>query len=68
MLCAGQKSGHVDERDDRQAERVAEANETRRLVGRVNVETACADARLIGDDADGALVDAREAGDHIRRK
>ena len=36
----GQEAGHVDERDERDVERVAEAHEARRLHGRVDVEGA----------------------------
>lgn len=46
LVGAGQEAGHVDDGEQRQAERVAGADEPRGLVGGVDVETARADLRL----------------------
>ena len=48
----GLEAGRVDERDDRQVERVAPRDEPRRLARRLDVERAGAVQRLVGDDAD----------------
>ena len=65
--CAvpGRKPGHVDERDERDVERVARADEARRLRRRVDVEHAGERARLVADDADGLAAEPREAADDV---
>ena len=62
LVGARQEARHVDEGDDRDVEAVAEAHEARGLARGVDVEHAGQHHRLIGDDADGAAVDAGEAG------
>lgn len=64
---AGQKAGHVDERDERDLEAVAEAHEARRLDGRVDVEAAGQLARLVCHNSDRPPLHAREAGDDVAR-
>ena len=68
--CAvpGRKPGHVDERDERDVERVARADEARRLRRRVDVEHAGERARLVADDADRVPAEAREAADDVLRE
>src|SRR6202041_2539721 len=68
LLRAGQKSGHVLERDERDVKRVAETNEARALHRRIDIEHACKKCRLIGDDPDGAAIEPRESHHEILRK
>ena len=63
----GEEPWHVDERDDRDVERVAEPHEPRGLDGRVDVETPGEVHRLIRDDARRAAVEPREADDDVLR-
>ena len=66
LLCRSrEEAGHVDERDKRDVEGVAGANEPRGLVRRVDVEHACERARLVADDADRVAVQPREAADDV---
>ena len=62
---AGQEAGHVDEGDERDVERVARADEARRLDRRVDVEHAGERARLVADDADRVAAEPREAADDV---
>ena len=55
---AGQKTRHVNERHDRNFERVAEAHKTRGFARRVDVEHASQHHRLVGHKARGASLDA----------
>ena len=66
-VVAGQEAGHVDERQQRDVERVARAHEARGLDARVDVEHAGHARRLVADDADRVAVEAREAADDVRR-
>ena len=61
----GEITRDVHQIDQGDVETVAEADEPRRLVGGVHVEAAGLDARLVGDDADGAARHAGEADDHV---
>src|SRR5699024_11419478 len=63
---AGQEPGHVDEGEDRDDEGIAEADESGRLLGGVDVEGACQLHRLVGDDSDAGSLDPAEAGDDVR--
>ena len=67
--CAvpGRKPGHVDERDERDVERVAGAHEPRRLDRGVDVEHARERGRLVADDADAMAAEPREAADDVLR-
>src|SRR3546814_16544585 len=68
FLCgAGQEAGDVDEGDDRNLERVAEADEARRLLRRIDVEHPREHQRLVRDDADRAPLHAPEAADAVYR-
>src|SRR5690606_24454492 len=64
----GQESGHIDERDQRDVEAVAEADESRRLAGGIRIEHPGEHHRLVGDEAYGAPLDAPEADDDVPRK
>ena len=63
----GQEARDVDEGDERDVERVARADEARRLDGRVDVEHAGERGRLVADDPDGVAAEPREAADDVRR-
>ncbi len=67
--CAvpGQVTADVGEGDDRDVEAVAEAHEARGLERRGDVERAGEVQRLVGDDADGAAGQARQADDDVLR-
>ena len=60
-----QEARHVDEGDERDVEAVAEADEAGRLIGRVDVQAAGQEFRLVGNDADGLAVEAGEASNDI---
>ena len=62
-----QESGHVDERDQRDVERVAEPDESRGFVGGVDVQRAGHDLGLVRDDSDRVPVEVGEADDHVHR-
>lgn len=62
---ARQESGHIDESDERDVERIAEAHEAGRFDGCIDIETAGSDFRLIGDDADWLAVHASESDEDI---
>jgi hypothetical protein len=59
--------GHVDERQERDVERVARAYEASGLLRRIDVEASGEHLRLVADDADDVAVDAREPGDDVHR-
>ena len=65
LAHARQEARHVDEGQDRNVERVAEADEARALLRRVDVEAAGQHHRLVGDDADGPTLDPAEADDDV---
>ena len=67
LLRAGQKAGDVFEGDQRNVEAVAEAHEARAFDRGVDVERAGQHRGLIGDDADGLAVEARESDDDVLR-
>ena len=62
-----QESRHVDEREDREVEGVAEPYEPGGLLARLVVEGAGQHLGLVGDDADAAPVHPGQADDHVRR-
>ena len=64
---AGQEAGHVDEGEDRDVERVAEAHEPRGLLRGGDVQGAGELHRLVRDDAHAHAVQAGQAGDHVGR-
>ena len=61
------KPGHVLEEHQGDVEGVAQHDEARGLVGRVDIERAAEHHGLVGDDADGAAAQPREAGDQVLR-
>src|SRR5580704_5435569 len=65
LLRAGKKTRNVFKRDERNIESITEAHEARAFYGCVDVEHACEECRLIGDDSDGAAFEAREADDKV---
>ena len=52
LVYARQIARHVFQRDDRNIERVAEADEARSLVGTVAIQHTCQNHRLVGYEAD----------------
>src|SRR3954452_16597948 len=48
---ADQEAGHVDERDERDAIRVTEGDETRTLLRRGGIDNAAEPQRLVGEEA-----------------
>src|SRR6476620_11713543 len=65
LVGAGKESWNFDEGDDRNVEAVAEADEARGLPRGVAIEHAGKHHRLIGDDADGAPLEPREAHHNV---
>ena len=61
----GRKPGHVLEGDQRDVERIAEADEARAFDRGVDVERAGQVRRLVGDDADGSPAEPRKADDDV---
>ena len=68
MLLAdsGQEARHVDQRQQRNVEAVASADEASGLRRRVDVERAGEDGRLLCHDADAPATQAREPDDDVR--
>ena len=66
-VLAGIEARRVDERDDRQVERVAEPHEASALLRRRDVERPCDRDRLVRHDADRPARDRRERGDEVGR-
>ncbi len=60
------EAGGVAEKEDREVEGVAELHEPGGLVGTVGVDGAAEMGGVVGDDADGAALDAAQRGDHPR--
>jgi hypothetical protein len=60
------EAGGVAEEEDREVEGVAELHESGGLVGTVGVDGAAEVGGVVGDDADGAALDAAQRGDHPR--
>ncbi len=65
LVDAGQVAGKIYECYKRDAEGVAEPDEPRRLVGRIDVEDACEHQRLVGDDPHRLAPDPGEAHDQV---
>lgn len=65
LLDAGKEAGDIDEGDQGDVERIAEANEDRGLIRAVDIERAGEGRRLLGDDSDRAPANAAEADDQI---
>ena len=68
LLDAGQEARHIDERDQRNVEAVAESDEARRLVRGVDVQHAGQHLGLLRDDPDASSLDAGESADDVPRE
>ena len=68
LVGAGEVAGNVDDGQNRNRERVAEANEAARLFTGLNVEGSGHLAGLVGDDTDGTAFNARKTNDDVRRE
>jgi len=68
LFDTGQKSGHIDKRQQRDVEGVAESNEAGNFAGGVDVQGPSDYAGLIGHDSYCAPLDTAEADHRIRRK
>src|SRR6185437_7511444 len=67
LLDAWQEARNVLKGDDGDVEAVAEADEARALIRRVDVEHASQHGRLLRDDADRTAIHAGEADDDVAR-
>ncbi len=67
LVDTGQVAGHVDDDDQRDAERVAQPHETCCLLGAFGVQAAAEAQRVVGEHADGAPGQPAET-DHDRRR
>ena len=65
LVGAGQEARHVDERHERDVERVAGADEARRLHRGVDVEHAGDRVRLVADDPDRVAAEPGEPADDV---
>ena len=65
LACAWEESWYIDERDDRNVERVAETNEAGTLAAGVNVEHTGIYRWLVGHDTYALTVEAGEADDDV---
>jgi hypothetical protein len=61
-LGADHEAGRVDQRDERQAVRIAELHEAGRLVGRIGVDRAAEVGRIAREQADRPSFDADQRG------
>ena len=68
LIGAGQKAGDVFERDDRDIEGVAEADEAGAFDRGIDIEAAGEKCRLVSDDADRSAIKTREAYDDVLRE
>ena len=64
-VLAGVEAWCVDQREERDVERVAEGDEPRSFLRRRDVQRAGQHDRLVGDDADGHPADGGERRDHV---
>ena len=64
---AGQETGRIHKRDQRNIEAIAHTHEARHLVAGVNVDHARHNGRLLTDNAHAMSADARESDDGIPR-
>jgi hypothetical protein len=60
-----EEAWHIGEGDDRDLERIAEADEASSFDGSIDVEAASKDLRLVGNDTNDATFNLREADDHV---
>ena len=68
LLHPGQKSGHIDKREQWDIKGIAESNEAGHLVRGIDVERPRENAGLIGDDPSRAPLDAPETDHYILGK
>ena len=68
LAGSGKEAGHILEGHQRNVERVAEAHEASALHRRIDIEAAGQVRRLIGHDADGAAIHAREPDHDVLRE
>ena len=61
-----QEARYIDESDDGDIEAVAEADETGRFVGRIDIQAAGEELRLVSNNANGLSVKAGKAGDDVQ--
>ena len=61
-----QEARYIDEGDDRDIKAVAEADETGCFVGRIDIQAAGKEFRLVSNNANGLSVKAGKAGDDIQ--
>ena len=66
LADARQEARDIDERDDRDVEAIAGADETRGLDRRIDVERTGENGGLLRDDADAPPAEAREPDDDVR--
>ena len=67
MLRAGEVTGYVFERQQRNIKSIAKSHETRTFHRSIDIEDPSEVSRLIADDADGATIEACETHDQILR-
>ena len=65
LLAARQIPGDVGNRQQRNIESIAKPNKPRGLVGSIDIEASGHLFRLIGDNADGPSVQARETDNDV---
>ncbi len=65
LLRAGEKTGHVFKREQRNVEGIAKTHEARAFHGSVDVENSGEECGLVANDADGAAIEPREANNQI---
>src|ERR671922_326767 len=65
---AGEEAWDIDKGEQGDIKGITEADEARRLDGRVDIERAGQVTRLIGDDPHGAAVEAPKADDDVLGK
>src|ERR1700747_3454488 len=68
LLRTGKKTGHVFERNQRNVERVAEADEPRTFRRRIDIEHAGQESRLVSDDSHRRAAQAGETYNKILRE
>ena len=68
LIRARHEGRNIDESHERDIKAVAEADETRTLVGRIDLERSCDAVRLVGHDTHGLSIDTCKADDDILGK
>ncbi len=65
LTGTGEEAGNIDEADDWNVKRIAEAHEAGTLAAGVDVEHTGVSCRLVGDDADALTIEAGKTGDDV---